>query len=231
MEKARIRRLVGKTFSLYFKNSFSIVIIVLIISIPVEAIKNYYLFSSVNDGELFKVSAINRIISIVFLSIISPTIIYLIYNRILGEKVSVGNSLFVGLKKWPKIIVYGLLKHILILLGLVALIIPGIIFSLRLLFINIIVTLEDINGVFLRSKSLTKGILIKIILSTLLLSVIIVVPLILLMIVVYFIDYGWLGETVANVLLDLTWVLYIILYLLIYIEQIGCEKDEQNEKV
>ena len=110
------------------------------------------------------------------------------------------------------------MKNLLILLGFMALIVPGIIFSIRLLFLNLIIALEDTKNVLRRSKLLSKGILLKIILSVLFLTAIIAVPLIILGIGVYLMSVGWLGDTIFDVLIDLTGVLYIILTLLIYLE-------------
>jgi hypothetical protein len=137
--------LLSKSFSFFKNNILIIATIILIISVPLNTLINffnYYKFG-LSDKE---VNAIIKIIHVIgeflyFLQV--PALIFAISLLSSGEKVTISQAYKFGLYKWHKIIINRFKAGILVLLGLLAFIIPGIILAVRYAFIDIVVTLEN----------------------------------------------------------------------------------------
>lgn len=199
-----------------FANLLPLLFIVLVVAVPVEFIKNYYF---VDYGESnYSTFRRDGVVGLLFLSVITPIVIHFVYNKEIGSSVTLMSSFIVGLKKWPRIILYGFVKNVVIFAGLIFFIIPGIIFYFRLTFLDIVITVEGTKGKdpFGRSKMISMGHLKPIILNSVILTLILVLPISLLIFIIYSIDAYWLGDTLVDVIFDLTSVLYLILGLKIY---------------
>jgi len=81
--------------------------------------------------------------------------VYAIYEIKMGRRVTYTDAISVGFKKWFFLFAARFVAGFLILLGLVALIIPGIILAIRYSLLDEAVVLEDKGGRDSRSRSTT----------------------------------------------------------------------------
>ncbi|WP_138756024.1 hypothetical protein [Paenibacillus sinopodophylli] len=139
--------LLGHAFALFFKNSWPILLIVAIVSIPIEAIKNYYFFEPDHSGIFFPDGKMDTIVDLLFLSSITPMVVHYILGRVAGAESSFKQSLLWGLKKWPRMIVYNFLQGAVILAGIFVFVVPGVLFAVWLLLLPIVVALFDTSRV------------------------------------------------------------------------------------
>lgn len=229
MEALKTKTILRSTLSLIINNFFNIVLIVLIVAVPVEFIKNYFFVERIYEENLIDALRRDGIIGTVFLSIITPIIINFIHKKSNGVSVTIAESILVGVRKWPKVIVYGFVKNIIVIAGLILLVVPGVIFYFRLIFVDIIVTLEGTKGIDPIGKSnlMTKGYLTKIIISIISLVAVLVLPVFLVALIVYFINAGWLGDTIVDVVFDFVGTILLIQALVLYQ---GIQRSRENSE-
>lgn len=91
--------------------------------------------------------------------ICTAAIIYALYEIKMGRVAGYKESIGVGFKNWSTIFAARFIAGFLILLGLIALIVPGVVLSVRYLFLDVAVVVEDAGPVGSRRRSveLTEG--------------------------------------------------------------------------
>jgi len=224
-----LKSLFTETFKLYFANFPAILLIVLPIALPVEWIKNFY-YADYYES-VWTTMRRDGLVEFLFLSVITPIVIHYFHKKETGEPARLSRSFIVGLRKWPRIILYGFVKNVVVLAGLIFFIVPGIIFYFRLFFMDIVITLEEAKGrdPLGRSRMISQGNLIPIMVSVVVLTVLLLLTEILQSFVVYWlIDTYWLGDTLIDVFADLTGVLHLLLGLKFYMKITGSQAREPD---
>lgn len=115
----------------------------------------------------FEASGIIFVISIVFMVIyllvcgplLGASITYAVSKEYLGQTTTIGESIRVALSKLGSVIWSGFLAGVLIMIGFICLIIPGVILAFRYYLVQQVVVLEDESGsnALKRSGELMKG--------------------------------------------------------------------------
>jgi len=139
--------LLGHAFALYFKNALPILFLVAIITVPVEAIKNYYYFEQDDSIIFFPTSSTDNVVSLFFLCIITPMIIYYILGKMTGASGGMMLPILWGLRKWPRMIVYTFLHSVIIIAGIIVFVVPGFLFAVWLMLLPIIVSIADTSRI------------------------------------------------------------------------------------
>jgi hypothetical protein len=130
-------KIIKQTFKVFIQNFWPIVMIVGLVAIPVEVFKNYYFVAESTEENLTTEMRRDGWVNTIFLSLITPTLIYYLLNKLNHFPITIWESFKFGFRKWGLIVGYGLLHHLIVMAGLVTLVIPGIsqvfiIFALRI---------------------------------------------------------------------------------------------------
>lgn len=136
--------LLSHAFSLFTKNMLPIFALVAILTLPAEVIKYYFVDESWNARGFFSsTTGMDAIIQLIFLSVVSLMVVYYILGRLTGENVGLKQSIKFGIRKWPKILIYGFLQNAIISAGLILFVIPGILCAVWLMLLPVIVAVTD----------------------------------------------------------------------------------------
>jgi hypothetical protein len=95
--------LVKETILVFFRNIYPILFIVLLIAIPTEFIKNYYFVPWDYEESLYRSIRREGVVNTIFLSLITPCIIYYVFQKLQINHVTISSALWTGFKKWPKV--------------------------------------------------------------------------------------------------------------------------------
>jgi hypothetical protein len=148
--------LVGAVFRLYRDHFLSLIKIIAVLAIPL-VVAQYFLLSSFGSPDAEIISALS---SAVAESLLSGALIYavMIFLRT-GSFPALADSYRWGFKRWGRVILCSVLFKLIVIAGTVALIIPGIIFSLMFALVIPIAVVERLPAkqTFDRSSSLTKN--------------------------------------------------------------------------
>ncbi|WP_422928514.1 YciC family protein [Singulisphaera sp. PoT] len=150
---------VGEAFKLFGGNLGLISMIILTIWLPANLLI-YFLESRTFDPESGRsLAGLANIVEGLFGPICVGAVIHLVSQRMAGHRVTYGEAMGVGLRNWTQLFGTRLLTGLFIILGLIALIVPGIILALRFALIDPIVILEGRSGreAQKRSQNLTTG--------------------------------------------------------------------------
>ncbi|MCK9859231.1 hypothetical protein [Paenibacillus sp. ATY16] len=128
----------GLTFSLFIKNAAVLLFITAITIVPVELIICYG-FSNLSIDNILK----DIIISQLFLTLLTPVVVYCLIERLRGGKGSVAAAYRWGLRKWPRMIMYSFLQSVIFSAGLLLFVIPGLFMYVRLLLLPAVVSIEN----------------------------------------------------------------------------------------
>jgi hypothetical protein len=116
----------------------------------------YYVFP---EGEITKQLRLAMWIEGIFGPIYIGAMVYALARLKQGQDVSYGEAMAVGFRNWGRLFAARFMAGLIIFLGLVALIVPGILFLIRYAFLECVVVLEGIDAGKARQRStdLTKG--------------------------------------------------------------------------
>lgn len=129
-----LKTLLQDTWDFYINNFRSMLAIILPIVIPAEVITGIYSYYFVTDIDSFSEQIIPSIIALISHPIYSLGIILFIASKTAGIKMGLKALFELGLKFWkPYLIIYVLL-YLAVIAGLILLIVPGIIITVRLAF-------------------------------------------------------------------------------------------------
>jgi hypothetical protein len=155
---------VGPTLELYRKNFLLVIILVVVATMP-EVLLQYgfvqVLASSPGDAHAAAVlvSLLLRVVSLVSGAMLSGSLAYAVFDLRLAGSASARESLVRGLKALPKVFLIYLLWSLVVGIGYMLCIVPGIILSLKYALVVPVAVAENCGPVesFDRSSKLTKG--------------------------------------------------------------------------
>jgi len=110
-------------------------------------------------SQLQLATQIHVVVSLIVVSVANIAMMRVVASRYLGDSIGVGSALGLGFFHLGDYLVTILLAALLIVLGLIALVIPGLILLFRYSFIIQVVAIEEISGraALKRSRALMKG--------------------------------------------------------------------------
>jgi hypothetical protein len=116
----------------------------------------YYVFT---DSEVWKQMRVTTWIEGIFGPIYIGALVYALARLKQGQEVDYGEAMAAGLKNWGRLFAARLFAGFIVILGLIALVVPGVIFLIRYAFLDSVVVLEGMEAgkARLRSSDLTKG--------------------------------------------------------------------------
>ncbi|WP_152391887.1 hypothetical protein [Paenibacillus guangzhouensis] len=154
----RSMNLLETAWRAYTQNFWKILIIILIVAVPVEALI-FVIEAPIPENAYGPLILIN-LLSSAILTIIPAAIISMIFLKIEhGEEIGIGAAFRRGRKYWFKLMLYMIIVRIMTSIGLLLLIIPGIVIGTRMLFVQYVIMLEGTygNNPIGRSNDMVKG--------------------------------------------------------------------------
>jgi len=153
--------LLGRAFGLYFGNLGTIAAITLIVFAPVEILKHFLVTSRHLEENIAATMRIEGLIETVFGALVAPALIEALVHKLeTGRALGVGAALSAGFKRWLNVFGARLVSGLMIGLGSLLLIVPGLICAVRYSVTDPVATLEPpskVNNVLRRSSELLKG--------------------------------------------------------------------------
>lgn len=220
-----------ESLKLYFRHFPAVLLLVIPVALPVEWIKNYY-FSDPYES-FWTTMRKDGLVELLFLSVITPAAILYFHGKITGAPVPASRIIGQAIRKWPRIIVYHFAKNVAITAGLILLVIPGILLYGRLFLLDTVIALEPRGqNPLTRSLWITKGNLIPILAGALVVFLLVELPSWLLGIPLYLLievfrpEAYWLGDTLLDLWIDVTSVLFLVLGLKFYMRLNGPQAQE-----
>lgn len=134
-------------FSLFFRNAGPIFLLTALIAVPVEIIKNYYFVDWNDYGEIYSSPRYDNIAKLLFLCATTPMVVHFILGKMKQANLSFRSSIQWGVRKWIRMIMYSFLQSVIIIAGIFLLIIPGLIYAVRLILMPIIVSVENTSAI------------------------------------------------------------------------------------
>lgn len=164
----------GAVFRLYRDNFLPILKIVAVLSIPATVVQ----YALVNLSQMYWMVGLSFIFSTIGESLMAGALIYAAARFLrTGIFPSLGESYYWGFQCWGRVLLCSFLYSLVVGLGILALIIPGVILSLMFALVIPLAVLENTPTLesFDRSSKLTKGYRGQIFLTYFLFSLIIIV--------------------------------------------------------
>jgi hypothetical protein len=139
---------------------------------PVIIIENFLLYYAALYDYPPEVKSLPILIHFLYQPIYTGGLIFMISKIVAGENWSIKESLLKGLGCWLNLLIVNVMSSILIILGLMAFIVPGLIIFARLSLAEFIVVLERLSPIdaLIKSNRITKQFTWQIIGSVVLLS-------------------------------------------------------------
>lgn len=132
-------------------------LIILTVWLPANVAIAFFAFYAPEDRQEILSIQLTNLIQGVFGPISIGALIHAVSKRLHGEKVGYRQAIGAGFGNWGPLFVANLMAGIFILLGVLALIIPGIILMLRYALLDPVVVLERATAPRERSTTLTSG--------------------------------------------------------------------------
>ncbi|MFF2484455.1 YciC family protein [Paenibacillus sp. NPDC058071] len=128
----------GKAFRLFAGNALPFLLMAAIVALPVELLKNYWLYTTEREGTFLTDSS-----TALFLCVLTPIVTFYLIHKMRDGKASVWCSFGWGLRRWPRIVLYGFLQSVITSAGFLLLIVPGLFMFVRLMLLPIVVSVEN----------------------------------------------------------------------------------------
>jgi len=150
----------GEAIDLLFSNSILLTSIILTVWLPGNLLVSYLTYNVFGQEEILRQIRITMVFESIFGPIYIGAMIYALSRIKQGQRPAYSEAIFVGLRNWGRLFVAQLIAGVLILLGLIVFIVPGILLFVRYAFLNPAVVLEgvDAGAARRRSAELTSGI-------------------------------------------------------------------------
>jgi hypothetical protein len=150
----------GEAIRLLFANAILFSSIILTIWLPGNLLVNYLTFNIFGREEILRQLRITMLIESIFGPIYIAAMIHALSRLKEGQRPTYSEAILVGLRNWGRLFVARLIAGLLILLGLIALIVPGILLLVRYALLDPAVVLEGATPAEARRRSteLTSGI-------------------------------------------------------------------------
>jgi uncharacterized membrane protein len=152
-----IGAVLGPTFAIFFRHFFLIAKIVVVVFAPIEILK----YTAVITSRMsIGTAGVTVLLTLFCNALVAPALIYALATAIrTGEAPTLNECYAVGLRRVGSILLCGLISGLIVLLGSVALIVPGLIAAAGYFVVYPVATLNPGNAGDVLSKSweLTKG--------------------------------------------------------------------------
>ena len=166
----------GETFSFFRVYARDIASFLLYATFPVIIIENFLSYYAAVYDLSPEIKTLPILIHFMYQPIYTGGLIFMISRLVSGESWSVKESLLVGLGCWLNLLVVNVISSVLIILGLLAFILPGLVIFARLSLAEFSVVLERISPIdaLIHSNRITKQFTWQIIGSVVLLSALLI---------------------------------------------------------
>jgi len=163
-----------ETFSFFRAYARDIVTFLLYATVPVIIIENFISYYAIHYNFPLEIKHLPIIVHFLYQPIYTGGLIYLISKIVVGEKWDIKGCLLVGLHCWINLLLVNIISSLMVILGLFALIIPGLFIFARLSLAEFCVVLDRLSPfeALYRSNKMSRNFTWQIIISALLLSVI-----------------------------------------------------------
>ncbi len=133
--------------------------IILTVWLPGNLLADFLQYYVFGEEEIFRQMRVTMWIEGIFGPIYIGAMVYALSRLKQGQEVAYGEAMAVGLKNWGRLFAARFVAGLIIILGLIALVVPGILFLLRYAFLDCAVVLEgtDAGQARVRSTKLTQG--------------------------------------------------------------------------
>ena len=138
---------------LLFGNVTNIGPIVLTVWLPAHLLIESVMAQSLEPNDVLTSIKLNNLVSAFFDPLVAAAILWVLSERMEGRRVNYLSAMSVGLQNWPRLFGARFVSGIFIILGLIALIVPGIILAIRYSLLDEAVVLEGQNIRAARSRS------------------------------------------------------------------------------
>jgi len=148
----------GEAVSIWVSNIALFALIILTVWLPANILLNLYAYN-ISSPDLWNITRISMALEGIFGPIYIGAMIYALFRIKQGQKVGYKEAINVGFKNWGKLFMARFVAGVLIGLGFIALVIPGIILAVRYAVLDSAVIVEGAGSSLARSRSieLTKG--------------------------------------------------------------------------
>ncbi len=156
----RVGKLLEVSFGTFFGNFGSILKIVLAVFLPLELIKNYWIYAVEMQENAATVFRVDSLLGSVFGALVTPALIFSIVTKLrTGTAPPIGESFSWGGRQWGRTFGNRLLAGAAMLGGAILFIIPGVVLAIWFVFVDAIVGVEGDRQrhVLARSRILTEG--------------------------------------------------------------------------
>jgi hypothetical protein len=149
----------AEAFQLLFSHLSLFSLVILTVWLPGNLLINAMAYSGANDASAVKTFQMNNILEGLFGPIHAAAMIYALARIKSGQKVTYFDAIGMGFRRWGSLFGARFTTGLLIMLGLFALVVPGIMMAIRFALVDPIVVLEGLNGSEARQESadLTRG--------------------------------------------------------------------------
>jgi len=163
-----------EAFSFFRAYARDIVTFLLYATVPVIIIENIISYYAIHYNFPLEIKHLPIIVHFLYQPIYTGGLIYLISKIVVGEKWDIKGCLLVGLHCWINLLLVNIISSLMVILGLFALIIPGLFIFARLSLAEFCVVLDRLSPfeALYRSNKMSRNFTWQIIISALLLSVI-----------------------------------------------------------
>ncbi len=219
--------LLKATLRTLFANLVIILKIILPVFVPLELIKNYFIYAAGAQENLALIIRVDMLLAGVFGSLTVPALIYALLAVFrTGNAPSVGESFRWGRRQWGRVFVNRWLAGMAIVGGLILLVIPGIVFAVWFVFVDAIVSIEGDKQphVLRRSRELTRDHRWMIFFSGFIALILLFLVGAVLGVPLAFMDH-WLLSAIVNCLLAVIYQIIPIMFLLAYLHFVSTAKE------
>lgn len=166
MQEFRVGEVISRAFSILFKNFVPFMVLTAIVYAPI-IVATVLMTGRIQEGMLEEQDAVSLIVfgvgivlaSIVLNLVASAALMYGVIEQLRGGHASMGACISAGLKRLLPVLGVGLLMTLCIMLGFVALVIPGVILIFMFYVAVPVTVIEHLGPIdaLKRSKALTDG--------------------------------------------------------------------------
>lgn len=148
---------VGLAFRLCFGNVVPVSAIVLTVWLPANVAIAYALASSGSGDDFFASARLTNLVESVLGPPVAGAILWLLSERLEGRRSTYGAAMRVGLSHWGRLFGARFAAGLIIVVGLLALVVPGLVLAVRYSLIDPVVVLENSESPRSRSADLVRG--------------------------------------------------------------------------
>jgi hypothetical protein len=219
--------LLKKGLSHFFRNIGSIAVITLIAFIPVELIVSFFIYYFGKQNDMIFVMRTANFVYLFVGSLVSPAVCFVIFHSLVKSRTSVSQALKYGLSRYFSVLAATFASNIVIGVGVILLVIPGIIFYTWYALVTPAASFNEglTTGSLGRSKELTKGVRVNFfflgcILICIALIVVVVSTLFALLIALLGAGDVWWSDALNSIIADLGLSLFPAILTVFYLKRV-----------